>query len=151
MSLSVEVFFPIAKMPSLEAWQNSIRSNGFSMELDQDMDPLTFSGFCRASYQDRRAGFEYYHEVESDEVLRISFVWGGNVDEAISAAIAAGCLANLTGGHLVDADSGEHFLASDCISWARNFEADLQPMFAELQWHSELPKKPAAKPWWKFW
>lgn len=155
MSLSLEVFFPLDRMPALKTWQDSIQSNGFSMELHQDMDPLTFSGYWPASYQNRPSGFEYCHSVETDETmtktLRISFVWGGDADEAICAAIAAGCLANLTGGHLVDTNSGEHFLAADCINWARDFENALWPMSADVQPNSTMSMKPAAKAWWKFW
>ena len=150
MSVLVEVFFPTAKMPRLEAWQNFMQANGFEVKFDRDFDSLSSSGFLPARYQDRPAGFEYYHEIQTDGQTKISLVFGGNVDEAISAAIAAGCLANLTGGDLVDTDSGETFQASESIAWARKCETDLLPTAERVQQLFIMPAQPASKPWWKF-
>jgi hypothetical protein len=151
MSVAVEVIFPSAKMPSPEVWQDSIRANGFPLELDCTFDPRTFTGFLPASYRSSPGGFEYLHAVETDGASRSSFVWQGNPTEAISGIIAAACLAELTGGDLVDTDSGETIPAVSVIEWARKSEAELRAVMNAVQERSSAPTRAHGRPWWKFW
>lgn len=151
MSIVVEVRFPAERLPSPKAWQESIRSNGFAIEIHHDFAPVTFTGFLPASYKDQPAGFEYYYDLEADEQACVSLKWSGNAREAVSGLIAAACLCELTAGRLVDTESGETIEASSAIAWGRQCEADFRQLLEEENVLPATTARPVSKPWWKLW
>jgi hypothetical protein len=152
MSIVVEVRFPSSSLPAAQAWQDSIASHGFAVELDHDFDLATSTGFLPARDQGRAAGFEFYHEREPDEQSCVWLKWSGNAREAVSGIIAAACLCEMTGGHLDDTEAGETIQALDAVPWARQQEADFQSMIeAEDQRPAVRAQTAASRPWWRFW
>jgi hypothetical protein len=149
--VSVEVEFPSGRMPTPQEWQDSILAHGFAVSLDREFDPLAHSGFLPARCQNQPAGFEYYIDVVAEANSRVTFAWGGDADEGISAVVAAGCLAYLTGGDLTDPQSGEVFPAIQAIQWAREMEAELSTMAWEQSAASEASAPKTSKRWWRFW
>jgi hypothetical protein len=147
MSIVVEVRFPPGKLPSPQAWQESIKANHFALEIDSDFDPVKFTGFLPARYKGQPAGFEYYYSLETEEQSCVSLCWSGRAHEAVSGLIAAACLCQLTSGHLTDTEAGETIEDSSAIAWARQHETDFQEM---LEKENGVPVKrtqPLTKPW----
>lgn len=151
MSIVVEIRFSSGKLPSPQAWQESIKANNFAVEIDNDFDPVTFTGFLPARYKGQPAGFEYYYDLEADEQSCVSLRWSGRVREAVSGLIAAACLCHLTSGHLIDTEAGETIEVSSVIAWARQQETDFQEMLEKENLKPVKVTRPLVKPWWKFW
>lgn len=108
------------------------------MDLDQEFDPKTFSGFLPCVHQGHPSGFEYFFELNAkldDEVRRaagrgrtlaISFVTHSDMRELVTAMIASGVLALLSDGVIWSDESGDSFSGPDAISLARETEGELR-------------------------
>lgn len=154
MSMEVDVRFPLICLPTPSTWQDAIRANGFSLEVDQGFDPATPSGFLPARYMGKDTGFEYYCERDGNDFTRVSLRWSGDPREAVSAIIAAACLCQLTGGELFDPQSGDTISAAETIAWARRCEADLLevvPKQVKKEDANSKPNKGRSRPWWRLW
>jgi hypothetical protein len=151
MSIVVEVRFPPGKLPSPQAWQESIAANNFAVEIDSDFDPVTMTGFLPATYKGQPAGFEYLYDLETNEQSCVSLSWSGRAREAVSGLIAAACLCHLTTGHLVDTEAGDTIEAFSVIAWARQCEIDFQQMLEEENVTPAKVTQPRVKPKWRFW
>ena len=141
MSISVSVFLKDDRLPTSIDWQAAIRKAGFAVEMETDFDPRADSGFRPATYRGLTAGFEYNlsqvaagglgskqnQAAAAGYELCVELVTHSNMAEMVSAALAAGALAELTGGVLFDDESGEAHAGSAAISWARGVEAEAAP------------------------
>lgn len=110
-------------------WQQAIAAVGLPVELDTDFDPGTFSGFLPWKLREALTGFEYFacrlSAAEAAEVgapagtdFSVTLVTHSDLKEFACSAVAAGALAQVSGGLLVDPQSGESFQAADAADWA---------------------------------
>lgn len=130
MSYDLSVYLPLEKMPTATAWRNAVIAAGFPVELDPDFDVEKSSGFRPAPVNGEMSGFEYYAwPVDSDVAHELKLVpennfgvvlsCGHNPLERVSAFAAANALASVSGGLLVDPQSGASIACSDEIAWAQ--------------------------------
>lgn len=104
MSIEMHAFIREVDIPDRETWQESIFSLGFPLELDEELNPLTSSGFTPCKIAGVVSGFEisldsaeellaFYPERKSEfseYEKAISYRWGGYMEElACSLASAA--------------------------------------------------------------
>jgi hypothetical protein len=128
MSVDLIVYLRRESMPTPSAWQKAIRDAGFPIELDTDFDPDTFSGFLPCKISGKVSGFEYcsgsLSNSEANEVgatvgsnFSVTLVTHSDLSEYACSAIAAGVLAKVSNGLLVDTQSGESFASSNALAW----------------------------------
>jgi hypothetical protein len=131
MSYDLNVYLDRGKMPSPENWKASITRTGFPVELDSDFDVDSFTGFLPCPVNGEISGFEYYSsKLSPDEVARlglprnvnfsIQFNIGSRPLELISALAASSVLTLLTGGLLVDPQSGNSYVGEEALAWAKD-------------------------------
>lgn len=111
MSLEIHAFIRVSDIPGRSEWQNSIRSLGLPLELDEDLDPLNSSGFVPCVIADHSSGFEIYLD-SADDLLAsypnrreefsqydkaISFRWGGHMEELACGLASAAALVDRHG------------------------------------------------------
>ena len=100
-------------MPSPAAWQAAIGEAGFPVQLDTDFDVESFTGFLPCPVLGQVSDFEYYSSPVSGEDVQVlglppgtdfsvQLCIGSHSLELVSALAAAGTLAALSGGTLVD-------------------------------------------------
>jgi hypothetical protein len=129
MSVDLIVYLRRSAMPSPSAWQQAIRATGLPVELDHDFDPDTFSGFLPCRLRGTASGFEYFagrlSPAEAAEVgaplgsdFSVTLATHSDLKEFACSAVAAGALAQISGGLLVDPQSGESFTAGDAVAWS---------------------------------
>lgn len=130
MSYDLNVYLPRHKMPTPAGWQAAIITAGFPVELYQDFDVESHTGFLPAPVNGQMSGFEYYAAPVDAGVarelslvpefnFRVLFASGRNPLERISAFAAASVLASLSGGVLVDPQSDDSPTPSQAIAWAQ--------------------------------
>lgn len=131
MSRDIGIYIVKEKFPPTNVLRDSIIQAGFPCELDDEFDPLMFSGFLPCPVNGSPSGFEYIaREVDSNEVneLNTTFVpdlvivlsTGRYELEWISALATACCIASLTGGLVVDYLTGEQYFTNDAVTWAKS-------------------------------
>lgn len=131
MSRDIGIYLVKEKFPPTEILRDSIIKTGFPCVLDDEFDPLTFSGFLLCPVNGSPSGFEYYaREMDSEELDELNNAFVPNLVivlstgryelEWISALATAACIANLAEGLLVDYYTGDHYLAEDAIKWAKS-------------------------------
>jgi hypothetical protein len=59
MSVVMEVFIEDRKMVEPSEWARALVDHGFAVELDEDFDVRTHTGFLPCEYRGVEAGFEY--------------------------------------------------------------------------------------------
>ena len=130
MTRDIGIYIVRKKFPSTSLLRDSIIHAGFPCVLDDEFDPLTFSGFLPCPVNGSISGFEYYvHEVDDDEInelnatfepdLAIVLSTGRYELEWISAVATASCIASLAGGLVVDYSTGHQYFAEDAVDWAK--------------------------------
>jgi hypothetical protein len=130
MSYDLNVYLARADMPSPGDWRAAIIQAGFPVELKAEFDVETFTGFLPAPVHGKLSGFEYYaSSLGSEEAQElglgssinfcIQFTVGSRPLELVSALAASGTLANLSGGSLVDSQSGESYSSTEALAWAK--------------------------------
>jgi len=148
MSIHIVVF--LNEIPPAKAWAAALEENEFAIKLNRSFDTTRQRGFVPSSYGHVPAGFEYYadpvedyldevgEDFAEDEVARIrqfsyaiDFVTHSRFHDAIAAAIAAGVLAQLRDGLLLDCQTGNFLQSSEAVRWAREQEREFQPHLAE--------------------
>lgn len=132
MSMELIVFLRREHLPSRDSWQQAISENGYDLRLD-DADPVNHTGLWPAKLGNADCGFEYFLEPveqEPEEILaaigarghRATFVWHSSVGDCRAAMIAAGVLAKITGGVLLDPSGGELADGADVLTLFKNEE-----------------------------
>lgn len=130
MSYDLNVYLSRKNMPTPTAWRTAIIAAGFPVELDSEFDVETFSGFLPSPVRGEMSGFEYYARpalademqelgLDSNINFTVQFVIGSRPLELVSALSAASILVSISGGLLVDPQSGESFSPSEAIAWAQ--------------------------------
>ncbi len=130
MSRDIGIYIAKKKLPPTYLLRDSIIHAGFPCVLDDEFDPLTFSGFLPCPVNGSISGFEYYvHEVDDDELnelnatfvpdLAIVLTTGRYELEWISALATASCIASLAEGLVVDYLTGNQYFADDAVKWAK--------------------------------
>lgn len=129
MSVDLIVYLRRSVMPSPSVWQQAITATGLLVELDTDFDPDRFSGFLPCKLSGAMSGFEYFASpLSPDEAadvgappgsdFSVTLVTRSDLKEFACSAVAAGVLAQASGGLLVDPQSGESFPAAEAVAWA---------------------------------
>ncbi|MES2948173.1 MAG: hypothetical protein V4858_06465 [Pseudomonadota bacterium] len=117
-------------MPTPARWQAAIIAAGFSVELYQDFDVESHTGFLPTPVNGQMSGFEYYaapvnadvaHELRlvPENNFAVLFACGRRPLEHVSAFAAASVLASVSGGLLVDPQSDASIASSDAVAWAK--------------------------------
>lgn len=130
MSRDFGVYLAVKNMPTTSQWKTEIINENFPAELDDDFNPLTFSGFLPCPVNGEISGFEYYASPLDADVLvelnttalldfDITFSTGSHPLELVSALATASCLAKLAGGILVDFQTGQQINSVEAVSWAK--------------------------------
>jgi hypothetical protein len=137
VSVDLIVYLPRASMPAPERWANAIRDAGFPVELDADFDPDTATGFRPCRFRGVQSGFEYYSSRLSEQERRelgappgcnfsVALTTHADLREFATSLIAASVLCHVSGGLLVDPQSGEQLPAPGVLAWAREQLASLE-------------------------
>jgi hypothetical protein len=137
MSVDLIVYLRRSAMPSPSAWQQAIAATGLPVELDCDFNSDDFSGFLPCKLRGVASGFEYFAEklspAEANEVgappgsdFSVTLVTHSDLRELACSAVAAGALAQASGGLLVDPQSGESHTAADAAAWAAETFAEAE-------------------------
>lgn len=106
MSLELHVFLPTAAVPDRAGWQRAINASGLAIQLPDDLDPRTNTGFVPVKFGQIESGFELYSEpaaellavyphvrpAVADRKWALSFRWGGDLVECGCASVAAAAL-----------------------------------------------------------
>jgi hypothetical protein len=130
MSFDLIVYLRRSAMPTSSAWKLAILKAGFPLEFQDDFDVEGTSGFVPCLYQGLLSGFEYYaSSLTPEEAADLAAPMGADFSVTVScgadqrefacSAVAAGVLANLCDGLLIDPQLGQSFQASDALNWAR--------------------------------
>lgn len=131
MSRAIGIYIVKEKFPTTTDLRDAIIQAGFPCVLDDEFDPLTFSGFLPCPVNGLPSGFEYIaREVNSDDLneLNTTFVPSLVIElsigryelEWISALATACCIASLAEGLVVDYLTGEKFFTNDAVKWAKS-------------------------------
>lgn len=134
MSVEFHVLLRSSSLPAQEVWQAAIANSGFDVTLDP-FDWKTVQGFLPVRLQGRDTGFELHTEGLEPEIVnrfdlagradtRVTFRFGGDMDEGLAAMCSAAVLAKCTDGLFVDPQSDDLISAEEAISNAR---AELPP------------------------
>jgi hypothetical protein len=154
MSVAVSVLTPSAASEwTCQELAAFIRNAGFDLTLD-DFDPVSQSGFLPGAYRGKPAGFEYFRDsaeeylamleddgaddfepadlermAQFDQVIEL--VTHSRFRDGAAACIAAGALAAMTGGVVLDNSSGKFISAEQALDWSREQEAAYLPHLGE--------------------
>lgn len=152
MSLDLFVISKKDAVPSSTEWADAVRREGFDVDLDQSFDTRESSGFRPCPTSDR--GFEYtfgslsasdlenfdISPQQQAQVKAFDSVAGlhykTDADFEVARAVAA-VLAKLTGGMVVEPESGAVMSASQALAWARG---ELEPQ-SSLPGYSKVQKQ----------
>jgi hypothetical protein len=130
MAYDFVVYLARSKMPPPSTWRSSIIEQGFPVELDDDFDVDSFSGFLPCLVHGAISGFEYYASpvtpedanelgVASDVDFSVQFSIGSRPLELLSALAASSVLAALSYGTLTDPQTGELVHGQQAVAWAK--------------------------------
>jgi len=117
-------------------WREAIRVAGFLVDIDTDFDVDVFSGFLPCKYEGNLVGFEYCasrldakdaHEMgAAGSDLVVTFTTHADLRECASSLAAASVLCQVSGGILIDPQSGESFVGAAAVEWAKRELAELK-------------------------
>ena len=130
MSYDLNVYLKRSAMPSPSAWKKAILDAQFPVELYEDFNVESFTGFLPAPANGEKSGFEYYSsaltaediaelELAPDLDFSVQFTIGSAPMELVSALAAASVLAAVSGGWLYDPQEDDMVAAGDAIDWAK--------------------------------
>ncbi len=169
MSVTIEVYLHADRLPTVKAWQEQIRREGFALDLEDDGSPLQgLSGCLPCTFNGAETGFELYldrAEEELDTALSqavadrqtvATFAFTGDRNALRAASVAAGVLAQMCDGVLYDPQADEVVMGTDAVANARaevrqseHWEAvDSTPEAKRLKTEREEGYR---KKWWQFW
>ena len=135
MSLDLFITGNAKTFPSAREWAAAIKREGFNVELDQTFDTRQSSGFRPCPNSD--CGFEYSFgplsvddlegfDVEPNlisEILKHDSIAGLHYKTDCDfevVKVASAVLANMTGGFVLETESGAMMTSSQALAWARN-------------------------------
>lgn len=141
MSVDLNVYLHRASMPNPSDWQEAIRAAGFPVEIDTGFDVDTFTGFLPCKLDSQLSGFEYFASpLDPEEAMEleapagadfsVTFVTHANLRELAASLAAASVLCQVSGGLLVDPQSGESYSGGDAVTWAK---AELEQLRRHLK------------------
>jgi hypothetical protein len=130
VSVDLNVYLARTSMPAAAQWARAITEANFPVQLDNDFDPLTATGFRPCLFRDVRSGFEIFSEPLTEESKQelnlnnnydyeISLVTHSDLREFATSFVAACVLTRLTGGLFYDPQEDEKHGAEGIIEWAR--------------------------------
>jgi len=134
VSLDLYVVLDSNDVPAAKDWADAIREAGFDVALDRSFETTTSSGFCPCPDSER--GFEYsYGELSPsamqslnlspkqqkqlgkfDAIVGFHYKTGADL-EVVKAASAV--LARITGGLIIETESGDILDSAKALAWAR--------------------------------
>lgn len=134
MSLDILVIANAAALPSARVWAEAVRREGFNIELDQGFDTQESSGFRPCPGSDR--GFEYsigplsdsdiadfdFSPRQKNQAKTFDSIVGLHYKTEADFEVVRGAsavLAKLTGGMVVEAESGSVMTSMQALAWAR--------------------------------
>ncbi|MBX7097376.1 MAG: hypothetical protein K1X89_06680 [Myxococcaceae bacterium] len=139
MSVTMAVFLKRAYLPETREWAQAIRSSGFDMVLDPEVEVASASGFWPCTYAGVNAGFEFSAapvvrselgedvlEELGDRDLMVTFVTHSDMRELMTSNIAAAVLCSITDGVLWDTEANELTPASKALVWGKTAEREIQ-------------------------
>lgn len=140
MSTELYVFLNRSEMPSPAAWQEAINTCKLDLEIDQDFDVYTFTGFLPCIVGPRSTGFEYYFSPKeeiaaSDTYLAplskmfdsvVTFRWAGDILERAAVMSAAGALSSSRSSLLYFAEDDSVVPGSQASGYAREQLAQIE-------------------------
>lgn len=137
MSVDLIVYLRRAGMPKASRWAEAIRNAGFPVDFEYDFDSESAAGFRPCTFRGELSGFEYYssHLSEEERDQRgappecdfcVNLVTHSDLRDFATSLIAASVLAEITGGVLVDPQSGKAYPAGSVLTWAREEIAALE-------------------------
>ena len=134
MSMEVHIFLKKSDLPSLSAWQQTLRETDFPVGLHPTFDPIKDSGFVPTKMGELETGFEYFLSPK-DEVVSsypdlvgavqsfdtaVTFSWGGDLAECAAALAAAAALATSSSGVMYDPQEGVLFESTGALKYAND-------------------------------
>jgi hypothetical protein len=116
---AIQVFFRNEKLPTVAAWNEAIKAEGFDLVLDP-FDPRTEDCYRSAILNGQETAFEWFlnrvADLEEDDYykfksqigdcdMRGDFGAGSPEDEEVASKIAGAVLAKITNGFYLDAEA----------------------------------------------
>jgi hypothetical protein len=128
MSVELVVYLRRAAMPTPARWQQAVRDAGYSVELETDFDVDTSTGYRPCKFRGEDAGFEYYSFTMNQEDrakagappdadFAVTLVTHSDLREFATSSVAGGVLCLVSGGLLVETESGESFSSGRVLEW----------------------------------
>jgi hypothetical protein len=107
VAVELHIFMQDSRVPSRDAWQQTIEQLGFPAILEPSLDVRSGTGFRPTSFRGQSTGFEFYLDPAADVLSSYShitpkvgsrdkcatFRWGGDMAECGAALSAAAALA----------------------------------------------------------
>jgi len=130
MAIELHVFLTLSSMPTMQLWQSRIDAADVGLVLDGEIDIARHSGYLPAVLGSHPSGFEFYGggiadlfggqvPAEAGSCDHVAtFVTGSDFVELKCAMFAAGALADLSGGILMDPQAGEVISVESCLTEA---------------------------------
>ena len=129
MSLEVYVLLKRSQVPTLAAWQGALDGLGFGLSLDPTFDPHIDTGFVPCKYNGSSTGFEFSLGTKTDLVepypdlgprtelfdTSAAFLWGGDLNECVSAICSAAALTKVSAGLVYDPQEDQLFSGSEAV------------------------------------
>jgi hypothetical protein len=123
------VYLRLTELPDPSKWRQAILNLGLPVDVDDRFDPESFDGFVPCRIRGARTGFDYFgtritdtqaarYRAPRGSDFAATFEAASDLRELACAALAAGALAYLSDGLMVDADSRESHRGVDAMHWA---------------------------------
>jgi hypothetical protein len=133
MAVELYIFVEDSRLPSRDAWQQTIQELGFPAVLDRSLDLRRDTGFTPTNFRDQATGFEFSLD-SATEVLSsyphiakrvggrdkcVTFRWGGDLLECGAALSAAAALAKAADGIYFYPDDDLCYEAEEAVATIR--------------------------------
>lgn len=141
MSVENIVICSRARMPSPARWQQAISEAGFPLRLPAEFDVLGSAGYVECRDGALECGFDYFCEPLDQEWLQdldlalparydcvACLATQTSYEDASASCAAAGALAALTGGVLLEGGENPPITAGDALEWARRTFNELRDL-----------------------
>lgn len=160
MSIPITIFIPAGARWSVSDLNAQLAAHGFPVQVDP-FDPKKDFGYRPCVYDGHRCGFEYFFEpidvyMESVEEMRecepddfpysegdiervqrsaevVQLVTHSGLRDRTAAVFVASCLAELTGGTLLDEPVWKWYDGEGLVAWARGEVEALVPLIVEYE------------------
>jgi hypothetical protein len=150
MSIEISVLSN-KRLAAIEEWQRAIDAEGHPLTLSTDRSIASLSGFLPAQWDGRPGGFECTHD-DARELMdaysgvdfgqpwkyALTFRWGSNLIECLSAYVAAAAYARATDGVVFDPQENKVLAEQEAFHLTHSLKKDLPLMEQTL---SDIAKK----------